>query len=117
MQQEINQFTNEVSAIISQITTAGDNKKVKIKAGSKVEQAEELSKIIYYIASFIPYHLYLKENKNACYAFQALLAKDLIFFLAQEDPQSPNFKLYLTNFKDEMLSQLINNVYVRKNAQ
>ena len=72
----------------------------------------ELVAIATFVADILPEKLYLQKYKEVKDYAVGLIAKELILFLVQEDKYSEYFKNNLENFRDEMLSNIISDVYL-----
>ena len=73
---------------------------------------EELVSVTTFIIDFLPQHIYLNKYQTVNNHVVGIISKELILFLTQEDKTSPYFQNYLKNFRDEIMNNVINNIYI-----
>lgn len=74
---------------------------------------EEIARILDIVFERIPYSIYLEENKVVKDAIAPIIAQELVMFLARENGKSKDFNNNLSNFRDEIASKIINDVYIK----
>lgn len=118
MHDPIESFIKEIISLLNKFEKAMDNNpKTPLLDSSAQPRSKELYSVISYVVSFLPMTIFLKENKQIKSVFEVMLAKELLLFLSQESIWDPEFKLHLSNFKDEMLDILMNKIYVPAGEQ
>ena len=113
------QFVNEVNSVLVAIAT-----KVFNNQGINYEEPDdylsnffgvdssELELITGYVSDYFPDNIYLDQNKYINTYVQSQLAKELTTFLVQEDKFSSEFRSNLENLRNDMLSKVLNDIYV-----
>ncbi len=74
----------------------------------------QLCTLIMCIVDLMPSRVYLDSSDSVRNYFTVYLAQRFVFFLIQEDINSPDFESSFQNFKEEVLSTLINDIYTTK---
>lgn len=73
----------------------------------------ELHSVIEFVVHALPQGIFLDKNKEIRSYARELVAKELILFLAQEDKRSKEFSNNIKNFRNEMTSEIVNNVLIQ----
>lgn len=76
---------------------------------------KDLVAIVTFVVDILPEKIYLNRYKEVNDYAARVIAKELILFLAQEDVSSDYFKNNLENFRDEILGDILGNVYLDDN--
>jgi hypothetical protein len=115
-----NMMVTDISAIITEtaITTL---EKQNIKYSNSEEYIinflnftnDELKAVVDFIAEALPQYIYLNKHEDVRDHAVFLISKELITFLVQEDKKSSEFQNNIKNLRNEIIAELLNNVYVK----
>ena len=113
------QMISEIVEIISQtaITTL-TNQNIKYKATedyiiSFLDMTnKELKAVVGFVVEFLPQRIYLDKYQSVKNYVLEILSRELILFLVQEDKKSKQFQNNIKNFRDEIVNEIVNNIYV-----
>ena len=113
------QMISEIVEIISQtaITTL-TNQNIKYKATEDYIISfsdmtnKELKVVVGFVVEFLPQRIYLDKYQSVKNYVLEILSRELILFLVQEDKKSKQFQNNIKNFRDEIVNEIVNNIYV-----
>ncbi len=115
-------LVSDIVEIISQTaTTTLTNQNIKYKSDKDYLISfldvtdQELKAIAKFIVEFLPQRIYLEKYQNIRNYVLLMISKELVFFLIQEDKKSVQFSNNIKNFKDEIVNEVVNNIYVSEN--
>ncbi len=72
---------------------------------------KELESAVGFIVAFLPTAIYLDKSKEVRMSVIKIFSKKFILFLVQEDKMSEFFQNNIKNFKDELIDEIVNDIY------
>jgi|688.fasta_scaffold975439_2 hypothetical protein len=113
------QMISEIVEIVSQTSiTTLNNKNIKYKnledyiIGFLNVTDKELRAIVGFVVEFLPQRIYLDKYQSVRDHVLEMISRELILFLVQEDKKSKQFQNNIKNFRDEIVNEIVNNIYV-----
>jgi hypothetical protein len=113
------QMISEIVEIVSQTSiTTLNNKNIKYKnledyiIGFLNVTDKELRAIVGFVVEFLPQRIYLDKYQSVRDHVLEMISRELILFLVQEDKKSKQFQNNIKNFRDEIVDEIVNNIYV-----
>ena len=73
---------------------------------------KELTAIVGFVVNFLPQRIYLNKYETVKNYVTEMISRELILFLVQEDKKSEQFQNNIKNFRDEIVNEIVNNIYV-----
>ena len=73
---------------------------------------KELTAVVGFVVEFLPQRIYLDKYQSVKNYVLEMLSRELILFLVQEDKKSKQFQNNIKNFRDEIVNEIVNNIYV-----
>jgi hypothetical protein len=119
MENKEQQIISEIVKIISQTSiTALTEENIKYPNKEDYIQSflgvtnNELEKITEFVVQFLPQRIYLNKYETVKNYIIGMISQELILFLAQEDINSEQFADNIKSFRDEVVNEIVNNIYV-----
>lgn len=113
------QIISEIVKIISQTSIAALTEQ-NIKYPNKEDYIKhllgitnnELEIITEFVVQFLPQRIYLNKYETVKNYITEMISQELILFLVQEDKNSEQFVDNIKSFKDEVVNEIVNHIYV-----
>lgn len=74
---------------------------------------DELKAVIGFVVEALPSYIYLDKYEEVRNYALLFISRELILFLIQEDKKSQEFQHNMRNFRNEILDEILNNVYIK----